>query len=176
MQYCRKRPVTLLLGGGAFLLLLGIAYWQAKPRELTPTEKSCVGSWCFTSADNPSTLIVYHFLANGRAVEEHYYLTSATPNVPRLTMHGVWRIEKDGRLLVERSSGIAGVFTEASRQMRSLRGDRRYEHRMLRRIYKFVSVDDGGLKVLDSRRVDSGEYEEVELVMLPFNASMLELK
>jgi hypothetical protein len=162
----KKRWPLLLIGGLAFVLLLAIAYWLTSPRELTATEENCVGSWCFPSADNPSTLIVYHFLADGRAVEEHYYLTSATPTVPRLTMHGVWRIEKDGRLLVEPSKGIAGVITEASRQIRTLRGDQRSDHPLHRRIYKFVSADDSGLKVLASRRVDSGEYEE--LVMEEF--------
>jgi hypothetical protein len=163
-----RRMRRWILGGLVPAVALLVACGVAGHRKLTPTERQCVGSWSFTLDEQPATLFVYRFHDDGRVTEEHYYLTSANPTSPRLRMHGVWRIESDGRLIVDRPGGIDGVLTEAARRIQRLCGRREYEHRLCRRIYKLVSADAATLSCLVNRRTESGQYEETELVMKPF--------
>jgi hypothetical protein len=155
----------VVLTGG---VLLG-ANHLSRHRPLTTTELKCVGSWCFRMPETPSTLQVYHFADNGRVLEEHYYLTSATPTIPRLKMHGVWQVEQDGRLIVERARGVNGAILEVTRQARNLAGQEQYDFGILRRFYKVRRVEPGRLTVQDNLMVAPGQYELVELVMLPFD-------
>lgn len=169
----RFRLLVSVLGGVTLLLAVG---WLSRPlsaRDLTESERLCTGAWCFTEPDAPDTLFVYRFREGGRAVEEHYYLTSATPSVPRLKMHGVWRIDDDRWLVVEQAAGIGGVATEVSRRLRSLSGDRTSSHRILRRQHKLVSAEPDRLAFRVSRRTEPGEHREVELVMVPFDEALL---
>src|SRR4051812_6801482 len=76
-----------------------------RPDALSARERACVGSWAFISPDNAMTRIVYQFDPDRRVREEHYYLSSATPGVPRITMLGQWHVEPDGRLIVESAGG-----------------------------------------------------------------------
>jgi hypothetical protein len=137
-----RRGLLLWLVVGSFCLvvLLAGAGFLAEGRTLTPTEQQVVGSWEFTEAERPTTRVVYHFEPDGRAVEEHYYLTSATPLIPALAMHGAWRVESDGQLVVERVGGANGLAMEATRRVRSLAGQQRYQFPLLRRLYKLTTA------------------------------------
>jgi hypothetical protein len=157
-----------ILGGFVPAVALLVACGVASHRNLTPTERQCVGSWSFTLTEHPTTLFVYHFHDDGHVTEEHYYLTSADPTSPRLRMRGVWRVESDGRLIVDRPGGIDGVLTEAARRIQRLCGRREFEHRLCRRIYKLVSAETAALTCLANRQTEPGQYAEVELVMQPF--------
>ncbi len=164
----RRIRLSLWILGGVVLTLTLLGVWHLfSHRSLTPMEKRLVGAWSFPRPGDPSTLHVYRFRDDGRVVEEHYYLTSATPTTPRLRMHGVWRIESDGRLVVERPEGMDGAMVEVSRQIRNFGGDQKYDHPLLRRTYKLITADATRLTFRHRRLLDSGQYEEAELMMVP---------
>ncbi len=157
-----------MLGCIAVAVTLLVGFRPANHRKLTPAEEKCVGSWSFKELGHPSTLFVYHFSNDGRAVEEHYYLTSATPTKPRLKMYGVWHVERDGRLVVEPAPGATGAMVEASRMIKNLGGNNEYDFPILRRFYKIVSITPSELKFLVSRKQENGKYGPAELSMTPF--------
>ena len=158
MNLNRRRGLLVWLMAGSFLVvaLLAGARFVAGGRSLTPTEQQVVGSWEFTELEQPTTRVVYHFEPDGRVVEEHYYQTSVTPGIPALTMHGAWRVESDGQLVVERIGGVDGLATEATRRLRSLAGQQQYQFPLLRRLYNLTSATPQRLIFtdLEMQRVD----------------------
>jgi hypothetical protein len=156
----RRRVIGIFgLGSGvACSVLLTVLAWPQSP--LTELESRCVGSWEFTSPDNSSTLIVYHFGKDRNVREEHYYLTSATPMVPRITMVGQWRVESDDRMVVERRGGLKGLGDSGSGLIRGvLNDDRRLARPVSTRFYRIDSATARGLSVRSG---------EANFVMRPF--------
>ena len=91
---------------------------RQQPLNLNATETRCLGRWSFISPNDSTRLIVYQFDSRRRVREEHYYLTSATPTIPRTTMLGQWRVESDGQLIVEPSAGVDGMLDASSGKAR----------------------------------------------------------
>ena len=83
--------------------------WRGPAARLTATEAACVGRWWYLDPDNANRLILFEFGDDRRAFEHHYYLSSATPELPRISMAGQWRVELDGQMVVEPSSGLTGI-------------------------------------------------------------------
>ena len=165
MSLRRLPRYTLLFGAILLLTTLAAVFNGLSQRGLSTTEQQYVGTWTFLSPEKPTTRIVYHFDPHGQATEEHFYLTSATPDVPQLTMYGAWRVERDGQLVVEQSGGITGLANEASRQLRSMAGRPSSQFRILRRTYRLTAMDSDVLHFVVNRRGETGEYELVELTM-----------
>lgn len=116
---------------------------------LSATEVACVGSWTYLSPDSSSpTRIVYHFGSDRSVREEHFYLTSAYPDVPRITMRGQWRVDADGRMTVEPSTGISYVSDLLSKTLGDHfdNGKEGWARPILRRFYKITSVTNRGIQ------------------------------
>jgi hypothetical protein len=170
MEAQHRRGTIWIVSGLLICALLTVTYFLSIRRQLTDDEQKLIGAWCFSRPEDSNILHVYHFDPHGRAIEEHYYLTSATPTVPRLRMYGVWRLERDNRMVVERPGGIDGLIGEAARQVRVFRGDRQSDIPLLTRFYRLVGADASGLRFHTSRAAGSGKYEETELLMAPFTS------
>jgi hypothetical protein len=154
----RKRLIGMVGIGVACSVLLTVLAWPQSP--LTELEARCVGSWTFTSPDRSSTIIVYHFGKDRNVREEHYYVTSATPTVPRIKMVGQWRVESNGRMVVERRGGLKGLGDSGSGLIRNVLGDdRRLAKPALTRFYRIDSATAQGLSVRNG---------EANFVMRPF--------
>lgn len=150
-----SRRHRLLIGSVAVLLaVIALLTWQiAQQRSLSPLEQACVGRWIFPPDDDAKHLRkVYDLRADGQVREEHYYLSSATPDVPRLIMYGRWRVEPDRTLVVERAGGLSGLASEGTRRMRSLLGEKQFEFPLLRRFYKVQQTGTDGLVVTASSK------------------------
>lgn len=148
-----SRRHRLLLGSIAVLLaVIALLTWQiTQQRSLSPLEQACVGRWSFPPDDDAKHVRkVYDLRADGQVREEHYYLSSATSNVPRLIMYGRWRVEPDRTLVVERAGGMSGLASEVTRRMRTLLGERQFEFPLLRRFYKVQQTGTDGLVVTAS--------------------------
>ncbi len=141
---------------------------------LSPVETACLGQWEYLSPDHTApTLIVYHFRENRRVCEEHYYLTSATPTVPRITMLGQWYADGD-RLIVDRSRGAIGALDQSRGWVRDALGDsERWPRPVLTRFYQIKSTATDALTVQCQR---SGGKGNVEIVMRPFDPANIAQK
>jgi hypothetical protein len=139
-----------------------------RPSPLSEMELACVGTWTYLSPDHDApTRVVYYFHEDRRATEEHYYLTSATPQTPRIRFHGRWHVERDGRLLVEPSRGVRGAAVQASGAIREALGDsERWARPVLTRIYRVKATEKASLTVECQR---SGKNESMQIVMEPFD-------
>ena len=159
----RKRWIVLAIMTLVMVVMVVVA---AIPSKLSVAESQCVGSWAFTEADDLDVQIVYHLHADRRAVEEHYYLSSASPQVPRLTFRGRWDVDSSGRLTVQPStrfhyagdalSGYIGSFIDNSRQA--------WARPVLTRFYRIEAARDDGLDLRASR-----DGKEVRIRMLPYH-------
>lgn len=138
---------------------------------LSDKETACVGQWEFFSPDHAAaTLIVYDFRKDRRVREEHYYLTSATPTVPRITMLGAWHVDGD-RLIIERSRGVTGMLDQGRGWVRDSLGDsERWPRPVATRFYRVKATSSDALTVECQR---SGGAGTVEVVMKPFDAAAL---
>lgn len=134
-------------------------------RSLTSRERELVGNWTFLEPDKPDQLLVYRLGGNGRIQVEYYNLKSDTPHEPSIRTEGVWHLEPDGTLVVEAASGPVGWWVELSRRAREMRGEPGNSHKMLRRFYRDVHVDDAGLHAQVSRRNASGKSVLIDLLM-----------
>lgn len=143
-------------------------------KPLSESEAACVGSWEYLSPDHDGpTLIAYHFRADRRVREEHYYLTSATPTVPRITMLGKWEVDRD-RLIVDRSRGVQGAVDQTSGLVRDALGDsERWARPVLTRFYKIKETATNSLTVECQRSEGKGS---VEIVTTPFDAKAIPQK
>ncbi len=143
-------------------------------KPLSPLEEACVGRWEFLSPDHQApTLMVYHFQADRRVREEHYYLTSATPTVPRITMLGQWSVEGK-RLTVDRSRGVTGALDHTRGWIRDALGDsERWARPVLTRFYQVQATSADSLTVTCQR---SGGKGTVEIVMKPFDPANIAQK
>jgi hypothetical protein len=142
-----------------------------RPDPLTPAEQRSVGSWAYLSPDHAAkTRIVYHFAGDRSVREEHYYLTSAWPDVPRITMRGKWGIDATGRMIVEPNDGISYVRDSASGWLNEYFDDGRqsWPRPALRRIYDVKSVTSKGILVETNR---SGGGGRANVVMAPLTGS-----
>ncbi len=154
----------------ATLALCVSAYFATRPHfaALTATESLVVGSWVYLSPDHKGkTSIVYHFAADRRVREEHYYLTSASPTVPRITMVGQWSVDNDGRLTVEPDSGLSYARDFMSGWLNEYfdNGRQAWAKPILTRFYHVTSVASTGIQV-DCSRSGGGK---TSFAMLPFN-------
>ena len=165
----RNRHVRWWLLGGVLIVVMvaGLcAVIERRPAQLSAMEKLCVGSWSHRVPGDDATLIVYHFEGNGRAREEHYYLTSATPDTPGVTLVGRWWVESDGQLVVEASGGLTGMLDVASGYARDVfSDDQRFARPMLRRFYW---IDQATEKELRVHANASGRGRD-DFVMRPFH-------
>ena len=143
--------------------------WQ-RPAPLTPTEARCVGSWTYLSPDHAAkTRIVYRFGADRSVCEEHYYLTSAWPDVPRITMRGQWGVDASGRMTVEPSGGAAYLRDSLSGWLNEYLDDGRqaWPRPVLRRIYGVKSASTQGIQ-FEANRSGGGR---TRITMTPFSGS-----
>ena len=148
--------VALVATGLMLLNRRGIA-------ALSATERPCVGSWAFISPDNATTRVVYQFDPDRRVREEHFYLSSATPGVPRITMLGQWHVESDGRLIVEPAAGLTGLADKVKGIARDALDDEgRIPRPILRRFYRLQGTTANQLTV--TAGVGGGK-PPVEIVM-----------
>lgn len=148
-----RRRHRVLIGSVVVLLaIIALLTWQlGQPRSLSPLEQACVGRWSFPLDDEAKPVRkVYDLQADGQVREEHYYLSSATPEVPRLIMYGRWRVEPDRTLVVERAGGLSGLASEVTRRMRNLLGERQFQFPLLRRFYQVQQTGTDGLVVTAS--------------------------
>lgn len=143
-------------------------------KPLSPTESACVGSWEYLSPDHVGTmLIVYHFRNDRRVREEHYYLTSATPTVARITMLGRWSVDRE-RLIIERSRGMHGAMDQTSGWIRDALGDsERWARPVLTRFYTIKSTASDALTFQCQR---SGGKGTADIVMRPFDPNAITQK
>lgn len=149
MKKTHRFGLAALVATLAFCVL---AYLAIRPQfsSLTKAESVIVGSWAYISPDHKGkTAIVYHFAADRRVREEHYYLTSAWPNVPRMTMVGKWSVDKDGRLTVEPDSGLSYVQNSMSGWLNEYFDDGRqaWAKPILTRFYRIKSATINGIQV-----------------------------
>jgi hypothetical protein len=147
-----KKPRLGLAAVVAMLAVCVLTYLFTRPHfaALNATESLMVGSWAFVSLDHKGkTIIVYHFAADRRIREEHYYLTSASPNVPRISMVGKWRVDTHGRLTVEPNSGFPYVRDSMSGWLNEYFDDGRqaWTQPILTRFYKVQSATSSGIQV-----------------------------
>lgn len=161
--------------GVVIALLCGlVAMRPLGHKPLSPIESACVGQWEFLSPDhNHPTLIVYHFQADRRVREEHYYLTSGRPTVPRITMLGQWFVDGK-RLTVDRSRGVTGALDQTRGWVRDALGDsERWPRPVLTRFYQVEATSADSLTVTCQR---SGGKGTVEVVMRPFDPANIQKK
>jgi hypothetical protein len=155
---------------GALVFVVAGAVVLQRPTPLTPTEVGCVGSWAFISPDHPGeTCIVYHLAGDRSVREEHYYLTSAWPGVPRITTRGKWGIDANGRLTVEPNDGILYVRDLASGWLNHYFDDGRqaWPCPALTRFYDVKSVTRKGIQ-LEADRSAGGR---TKITMAPFTGN-----
>jgi hypothetical protein len=161
----RRFRVLAFLVVAAIGLSISAALWK-RPAPLNTTEAGCVGSWAYLSPDHRApTQIVYHFHNDRNVVEEHFYLSSAYPTVPRLTFRGQWHIEPDGRLVVEPRTGLSYAGDAVSEFLgESLDNGRQgWPRPVLTRFYSIKSVTDQGIEV----QAGKSGGGQVELIMKP---------
>lgn len=164
----RKRG--LVVAGVGVLVVMAVAagvVCRQGGRTLTAQELPCVGAWGFVSPESPTTFQVYELRADGRAIEEHYYLTSVSPTIPSLVMEGVWQVDGD-RLVLDSPEGVAGFLTEASRLTREWTGQDQYPFPMLRRSFVLKSADADRLTCEVSLSDGHGGYAQAPLLMERF--------
>lgn len=145
----------------------GVVFWR-RPAPLTPTELRCVGSWAYLSPDHAGkTCIVYHFADDRSVREEHYYLTSAWPDVPRITMRGKWSIDASGRIVVEPNDGPAYVRDSISGWLDEYFDDGRqgWPRPALTRFFDVKSATHEGIQVETNL---SGGRGRATLTMAPY--------
>jgi hypothetical protein len=138
---------------------------------LTPAELRCVGSWAYLSPDHAAkTRIVYHLAGDRSVREEHYYLTSAWPDVPRITMRGKWSIDSSGRMIVEPNDGISYVRDSVSGWLNEYfdNGRQSWPRPALRRIYDVKSVTSNGIHV-ETNRSGGGGRTRITMATLTEN-------
>jgi hypothetical protein len=149
--------------------VLVLAYFATRPYRaaLTASESLLVGSWGYISPDHKGrTAVVYHFGANRHVREEHYYLTSASPTVPRTTMVGRWSVDKDNRLTVEPNSGLSYAGDSMCGWLNEYfdNGKQAWSRPILTRFYDVRSAASSGIQV-DCNRSGGGR---TSITMLPY--------
>jgi hypothetical protein len=170
MELHKKKTDRLGLCAAVAAVMACVAACYAfvtRPALLTGTESRCVGSWAYICPDAPTKrCVVYHFAADRRVREEHYYLSSAWPTVPRITMVGRWSIDKDGRMTVEPDQGISYVGHTMSGWLNEYfdNGRQAWERPILTRFYDVKSATNTGIHVECSR--SGGGH--IQFTMLPF--------
>lgn len=150
---------------GTFVLAGAIVLQRTTP--LTPTEVRCVGSWAFISPDHRGkTCIVYHLASDRSVQEEHYYLTSAWPDVPRITARGKWGIDANGRMKVEPNGGISYVRDVVSGWLNHCFDDGRqaWPRPALTRFYDVKSVTTKSIQM----EANSSAGRRQDISMVPF--------
>jgi hypothetical protein len=155
-----------ILAGVIACVAVGITVFP-RPAPLTATEAGCVGSWAYMSPDNAgTTCIVYHFASDRSVREEHYYLNSAWPTVPRITMLGKWSIDANSRMTIEPRGGISYVRDSMSGWLNEYFDDGRegWARPALTRFYDVQSVTNEAIQV-EANRGDGGRQQ---FLMLPF--------
>ncbi len=164
-----KRTYRWGLALAAALAFCVVACFVTRPYfvSLTAAERLMVGSWTYISPDHAAkTMIVYHFAADRRVLEEHYYLTSASPTIPRISMAGKWNVDQDGRLTVEPDSGLWYARDSLSGWLNEYFDDGRqaWVKPILTRFYRIKSANRHGIQV-DCSRSGGGQ---TSISMLPF--------
>jgi hypothetical protein len=155
---------------GTFVLAIAGAIVLRRPTPLTPMEVRCVGSWAFISPEHPGkTCIVYHLASDRSIQEEHYCLTSAWPNVPRITTRGKWGIDKNGRLTVEPNGGMLYVRDVLSGWLNHYfdDGQHAWPSPALTRFYDVKSVMNESIQL----EASSSAVGRKEITMVPFKGN-----
>ncbi len=166
----RRLPLGTVVAA-TFACVTAVALILQRPDPLTPAELRCVGSWAYLSPDHAAkTRIVYHLAADRSVQEEHYYLTSAWPDVPRITMRGKWSIDSSGRLIVEPNDGISYVRDSVSGWLNEYfdNGRQSWPRPALRRIYDVKSVTSTGIHV-ETNRSGGGGRTRINMATLTQN-------
>ena len=154
----------------AVVVVLFAAYFELAPRfkVLSETERKCIGSWSFISPSHASeTRIVYHLSRNRRVREEHYYLNSAWPDVPRVTMVGQWDVNNDGKLVIKPNQGVSYARDIISGWLNEFFDDGRqaWQRPVLRRYFDITDVSSNASVIELSRNGNGGS----RITMRPFN-------
>lgn len=169
LQMKKLQQLSLAVVCGSLAVLI-LAYFATRSRQpaLTAPERLLVGSWAYISPDHKGkTAIVYHFGDNRQVREEHYYLTSASPTVPRTTMVGRWSVDKDSRLTVEPNSGLSYACDSMRGWLNEYfdNGIQAWSRPILTRLYDVRSTASSGIQV-DCNRSGGGR---ISITMLQYH-------